>query len=128
MEAINSLTLLNYAQQPIAAPLAQERGADCCSMVRSQRTAGYIPSYDSFADPTSDEVTALPQDKAFDKLVEEQLVSPDDVYTLTMDEQAIESGTTQEKPERFDVFDFLDMVNPLQHIPVVNYALPLFDG
>ncbi len=118
MERINSL---NYAPQPNT-PSLDKKASGCCSMVRSERTAGYIPSYDSFYDKASTETTAMSQDKAFEKIVQEQLNPQDNTYSLTLNEQKMESGSAQESKERFSIFDFLDMINPLQHIPVVNYA------
>lgn len=120
METINSLNLLNYTPQPHA-----ERNArGCCFMIASERTAGYIPSYDSFVGTPE----PLSQDKAFERLVQEQLASPENTYTLTVDEKRIESSVSKETEDRFDVFDFLDMINPLQHIPVLNYAYRYLTG
>lgn len=127
MERINSLNLLGYVPQPLN-PSLQKGGHSCCLMVRSERTAGYIPSYDSFYDKSAGETGALSQDEAFEKIVQEQLNPEDNSYSLTLDERQIENGSIQEDKGRFDVFDFLDMINPLQHIPVVNYAYRYLTG
>lgn len=120
MEKINSLNLLNYAPQQQGSYFGG-RTNGCCSMVRSERTTGYVPSYGSFWD-TSSPSKSLSQDEAFNKIVKEQLNPQDNTYSLTLDEGKIEGGTIQNNKDRFSVFDFLDMINPLQHIPVVNYA------
>ncbi|MCK5374518.1 MAG: hypothetical protein KAJ40_04480 [Alphaproteobacteria bacterium] len=120
MEIINSSDLLNYA--PVKPNYSDY---SMIKMVKSERTAGYIPSYDSFLGPSS---TNNIQDKAFEKLVQEQLDTPDDVYTLSLDEQKIENTKAQENQDRFDIFDLIDMVNPLQHIPVINYAYRSLTG
>ncbi len=117
MEVVNSLNLLNYApkHQP------QDKGVDGYSMAKLQRTAGHIPSYDSFWSLSSAKTEIMPQDKAFEKLVKEQINPQDNSYNLTMDDSKIEKGMARESADRFNLFDFLDMINPLQHIPVVNY-------
>ena len=120
MEIINSSDLLNYV--PVKPNYSDY---SMIKMVKSERTAGYIPSYDSFLGPSS---TNNIQDKAFEKLVQEQLDTPDDVYTLSLDEQKIENTKAQENQDRFDIFDLIDMVNPLQHIPVINYAYRSLTG
>ena len=117
MNTLNSSDLLNYA--PVKPNYSDY------SMVKSERTAGYIPSYDSFLSPLSTNNT---QDKTFGEFVQEQLDTPDDIYTLTLDEQKIENTQAQESQDRFDFFDFIDMVNPLQHIPVLNYAYRSLTG
>jgi len=127
MERINSPSLLNYAPQPQSSSL-ERKAPGSYSMVRSERTAGYIPSYNTLVDKSANETKALSQDEAFAKIVQDHIGPPNDTYTLTLDEQRIEGGTTHEGKNRFDIFDFLDMINPLQHIPVVNYAYRYLTG
>jgi hypothetical protein len=93
-------------------------------MMRLERTAGYIPSYGSFWDTSK----PLSQNKPFEKIVQEQLNSQGSTYSLTLDEQKIEGDIVQNSKDHFSAFDFLDMINPLQHIPVVNYAYRYLTG
>ena len=129
MNGIRPADLLNYAPRSY-----QAGGAGCCSMVALERTAGTVPSYDSFVDEDAGRQRVLSQDEAFAKLVREQAGGPKEGYTLTLDEQALATGESAAgaagaaEGERFDVFDFLDMVNPLQHIPVLNYAYRYLTG
>lgn len=127
MDRINTLNLLDYAPQP-GAHSSSGRAPGSYSMVRLERTAGGIPSYDSFYDKTSPKTAVLSQDEAFEKLVQEQLNPQDNTYSLTLDEQKMENAGATKEGERFSIFDFLDMVNPLQHIPVVNYAYRYLTG
>lgn len=96
-------------------------------MVRSERTAGYIPSYDSFADMSARSQKPLSQDQAFEVLIEDTIARRDD---MAMPDQGAlgKPNRLQDEGARFDIFDCLDMINPLQHIPVLNHIYRAMTG
>ncbi|MGH1374941.1 MAG: hypothetical protein ACRBCK_01225 [Alphaproteobacteria bacterium] len=98
MEPVTQNTILSHVH---TSEQVGERGKSV-SYVRNERMAGFVPSYDA---------KSTGRDFA-------QIVSAyDGVEPETI-------GTVENVPEdksAFGFWDFVDMVNPLQHIPIVNY-------
>ncbi len=72
--------------------------------VRNERMAGYVPSYDGGQGRSSFKETV----SAYNAVEPERIDKMPDISNV-------------EQEDRFGFWDFIDMVNPLQHIPIVNY-------
>jgi len=73
----------------------------------NSRTAGSIPSYESFV---------------------RQSVAPNALRSVDDTQISQLSTTKYQDDDRFSFFDFLDIINPLQHIPVLNLAYRKLTG
>lgn len=109
---IGSSTILNTKATPSAGNANKNH-----RMVSNDRTAGFIVSYDHLIAPSRtapDVATSFaPSDQ----------YAQDDILLTSPDKQAAEA-----KEDDFGIFDLIDMINPLQHIPVLNYAYRSITG
>ena len=104
MEAILNSETASYAATAIhkTKSVVFERSYD-------ERTAGSMPVWNSESVKTS---------PSFNTVVSSYAM-PEDVLNVEM---------TPQQDDSFSFLDFIDMVNPLQHIPVVNYAYRAITG
>lgn len=79
------------------------------SYVRNERTAGFVPAYNT---------PKLNDDKGFGEIVQS--------FQGVEDTPIIEHENVQD--DGFGFFDLLDMINPFQHIPLVNFAYRAITG
>ncbi len=104
-----------YAQNAMLAPAVPSQAPRrVLHMVEGERTAGSMPVW---------EMADSPRDNVQARLSEAAGGGGHDVAALAYREA---QKTDAEKP--FGFYDLLDMVNPLQHVPLVNYAYRAISG
>ncbi|PCJ99055.1 MAG: hypothetical protein COA45_06320 [Zetaproteobacteria bacterium] len=81
--------------------------------VKNDRMGGFVPSWDAPKEP---------QTQGFDRALYSYAPQPDPSILSEVRPDAV----TEADP--FSFWDLLDMVNPLQHIPVVNFAYRAITG
>lgn len=86
-------------------------------MVKNSRTAGSIPVWEKVSTPRQE----IEQD-----LSQAQNGKPQDSFENTLAYHA--DSTDVKTPEEFGFSDLIDMVNPLQHIPVVSHIYRSLTG
>ena len=77
--------------------------------VRNERMAGFVPSYGADSDLKNNDNSSISQ-------------------SFAIQTEAPEIGYKQESDDGFSFFDLLDIINPFQHIPLVNIAYRALTG
>lgn len=108
---------LNAKAMPLASNASKGH-----KMVSNDRTAGFIVSYDHLIAPSRSAPSTAVSDMATSFAPSDQYVQDDISLSPPADQVA------GDKEDDFGLFDLIDMINPLQHIPVLNYAYRRITG